>query len=135
MFTIKQNEDKTSRDWSNTNQLFDQVTARCFPSCPEVLQSTESQIFSLYIHDEEQLWCLAVKTAAALILWGYRCPRVRDVRAGRDQIGHKSNPHALRNDQFCGGLAHLERAYCHALTTADYDWKNGNHITAFLQKQ
>ena len=38
----------------------------------------------------------ALKTAAALISWDYRCRRVSGVRASRDQVGHKSNRHALR---------------------------------------
>lgn len=62
------------------NHFFDQTTARCFPSCPESLQSVESNCGS-WLHPPRS--------------WGYRCPRAHDVRASRHLVRHKSKQHAL----------------------------------------
>ena len=81
-----------SRFW--TNQLFDQLRGRRFPACP----GSTCVRLALAV-GEKQLRYLRLRTAAALVSWDYRCPRVHDVRASRDQVGHKSNRHALGADR------------------------------------
>lgn len=63
----------------------------------------------------QQLWHLALKTAATLIVWVCRCPSVHDVRANLDQVGHKYciidiHCAAIAGEQFCAGPAYLEQA-------------------------